>query len=259
MIERAAYDLLRLGLRIAVRLWPLWLFWFAWTFANDRWLSYLLTFPDRTTPGYALAYHAWPTVALLGPILLMLLAILAYRMQLTSRTMPVAGIAGVLAATTLTAWPEYQRLAPCIGSAPLLDVLRAPDPGILQAVVAGLVAAMIGCVLTVQRTIGPGFGPRLIRGRSDNFGHADWLAVRDARRLFPGPDDTYGASSSAKPTASTRIAWHAGRSTRLTGRVGDRAAPRRYSSIPAAPAPPTPSSSPGRAASRPPPSASPLC
>ena len=31
-----------------------------------------------------------------------------------------------------------------------------------------------------------------MRGRSDNFGHADWLAIRDARRLFPGPDETYG-------------------------------------------------------------------
>ena len=28
MIERASYDLLRLALRIVVRLWPLWLFWF---------------------------------------------------------------------------------------------------------------------------------------------------------------------------------------------------------------------------------------
>jgi type IV secretion system protein VirD4 len=31
-----------------------------------------------------------------------------------------------------------------------------------------------------------------VRGRSDNFGHADWLAIRDARRLFPGPDAAHG-------------------------------------------------------------------
>jgi type IV secretion system protein VirD4 len=31
-----------------------------------------------------------------------------------------------------------------------------------------------------------------VRGRSDNFGHADWLTLRDARRLFPGPDDNHG-------------------------------------------------------------------
>ena len=192
MIERATYDLLRVGLRIVVQLWPLWLFWFAWTFANNWWLGYLLTFPDRSTAGYFLAYRSWPTIALLGPILLMLAAIVAYRMQFATRFMPAAGVAGVLVATILTGWPEYQRLAPYIGSASLLDILQALDLGIMQAVAVGLVAAFLGCGLTVQRTLGPGFGRRLVRGRSDNFGHADWLSIRDARRLFPGPDETFG-------------------------------------------------------------------
>jgi type IV secretion system protein VirD4 len=106
--------------------------------------------------------------------------------------MPAAGVAGVLVATILTGWPEYQRLAPYIGNAPLLDVLRALDLGIMQAVAVGLVAALLGCGLTVQRTLGPGFGRRLVRGRSDNYGHADWLSIRDARRLFPGPDESFG-------------------------------------------------------------------
>ena len=70
MIERASYDLLRLVLRIVVQLWPLWLFWFAWTFANNWWLGFLLTFPDRSTAVYFLAYRSWPTIALFGPILL---------------------------------------------------------------------------------------------------------------------------------------------------------------------------------------------
>jgi type IV secretion system protein VirD4 len=192
MIERATYDLLRVGLRIVVQLWPLWLFWFAWTFANDWWLGYLLTFSDRSTAVYFLAYRSWPTIALFGPILLMLVAVVAYRMQFATRIMPAAGVAGVLVATILTGWPEYQRLAPYIGNAPLLDVLRALDLGIMQAVGVGLVAALTGCGLTVQRTLGPGFGRRLVRGRSDNYGHADWLAIRDARRLFPGPGETFG-------------------------------------------------------------------
>jgi type IV secretion system protein VirD4 len=46
--------------------------------------------------------------------------------------------------------------------------------------------------LTTRRTLGTGSGPRLIRGRSDNYGHADWLSIREASRLFPGPDPTYG-------------------------------------------------------------------
>ena len=82
MIERAAYDLLRFGLRILIRLWPLWLFWFVWSLCNDWWLDYLLTFPDRSTEGYSFAYRSWPTVALLGPVVLMLAAILAYRLHL---------------------------------------------------------------------------------------------------------------------------------------------------------------------------------
>jgi type IV secretion system protein VirD4 len=192
MIGRAGYDLLRLGLRLAIRLWPLWLFWFAWSLANRWWRAVLLAFPDRATPGYALAYHAWPTVALLGPIVLMFAAILAWRLRFATRTMPAAGIAGVLAATILTGWPDYQRLAPYLGTAPLLDSLDALDLRIIQAVAVGLLAALIGCRLAARRTIGPGFGPRLIRARSDNFGHADWLSLPDARRLFPGPDGAYG-------------------------------------------------------------------
>jgi len=75
MIERAAYDALRVALRIAIQLWPLWLFWFVWSFFDDRWRGILLTFPDRSTQGFAFAWHVWPAAALFGPILLMAAAI----------------------------------------------------------------------------------------------------------------------------------------------------------------------------------------
>lgn len=32
----------------------------------------------------------------------------------------------------------------------------------------------------------------VVRGRSDNFGHADWMSMREARSLFPGGTDDYG-------------------------------------------------------------------
>jgi hypothetical protein len=48
MIRHASYDLLRVGLRIAVQLWPLWLFWFAWSLSSNMWLGYLQTFPNRS-------------------------------------------------------------------------------------------------------------------------------------------------------------------------------------------------------------------
>ena len=110
MFARAGHDLFRIALRLIVQLWPLWLFWFAWSLSSNLWLGYLQTFPIRSTSGYALAYRAWPSVALLGPILLMLGAILAYRMQLATRVMPIASIVGVIVAAALTAWPEYRSL-----------------------------------------------------------------------------------------------------------------------------------------------------
>ena len=75
MIERAAYDALRVALRFAIQLWPLWLFWFVWSLFDDGWRDFLLTFPDRSTQSFSLAWHAWPAVALFGPILLMAAAI----------------------------------------------------------------------------------------------------------------------------------------------------------------------------------------
>src|SRR5271166_1440136 len=87
MIERATYDLLRVALRLAIQLWPLWLFWFVWSLFDDAWRDYLLTFPDRSTPAFAFAYRAWPAVALFGPILLMGAAIAAYRLNLATRLM----------------------------------------------------------------------------------------------------------------------------------------------------------------------------
>jgi hypothetical protein len=49
VIERATYDLLRVALRLAIQLWPLWLFWFVWSLFDDAWRDFLLTFPDRST------------------------------------------------------------------------------------------------------------------------------------------------------------------------------------------------------------------
>ena len=72
------------------------------------------------------------------------------------------------------------------------DARRAVDLGVVQAVAVGLLTALLGWALTFGCSRTGGTGPRLIRGRSDNFGHADWLAMREARRLFPGPDEVFG-------------------------------------------------------------------
>jgi hypothetical protein len=156
------------GLRSAARLTtrrhpvqPLWLFWFVLTFFNNWWHGFLLTFADRSTIAFVIAYRAWPTVVLRGPIMLMFGAIVAYRLHLVSRIMPMIGIVGVLVVTILTGWPEYQRLAPYIGRAAVPHVLRAIDPGIPSAVAIGFFSTLIGWGLT-SRTNGilaPGSAP----------------------------------------------------------------------------------------------------
>ena len=68
MIARIGCDLVRATLRLAMALWPLWLFWFAWRGSNIAWRELLLTFHSNRDPGYLLAYRAWPSVALAGPV-----------------------------------------------------------------------------------------------------------------------------------------------------------------------------------------------
>src|SRR5581483_1196197 len=106
MSTRATGDLPRVALRTFIQLWPLWSFWFAWTLAGALWSNLLLALPDRSTASYAFAYRAWPSVALLGPIILMAVAITAWRLHAMNRIMPLAGIAGVGLATALTIRPE---------------------------------------------------------------------------------------------------------------------------------------------------------
>ena len=119
-------------------------------------------------------------------------AIFACRLGRTSRVVPIAGIAGVVFATVLTVRPELQRLAQNAARSPLLDEISSLDLGVMLAVAIGVVAAVAGVGYIMQGTDGIKSRSRVVRGRSDNFGHADWLAIRDAQSLFPGPDANYG-------------------------------------------------------------------
>ena len=200
MIQRAGYDLLRVGCRVAVQLWPLWLFWWAWDFAHDHWQNYLMTFPANQPGGYvtdgdAWALWAWPAAALLGPAAVMALGILLHRMQIGSRAMALTGVLCLAATALLTGWPEYQRLWPYVGAPGYspLTVFNAFDTGHGVAILVGVVTAFVGyCFATQVPSIGGRPGPSLLRGTSDNFGHADWLSMARARERFPGPDPTYG-------------------------------------------------------------------
>ena len=192
MLARVAYDLARTAPGLAFRLWPLWSFWFAWRAGAGLWRDYLLTFPDPAAPGYALAYRAWPAAALAGPVLLTALAVVAHRLQLAGRVTAFAGVAGTALATLLTVRPEWDRLAPYLGRASPLDLARAVDPAVAYAGAFGFLA--VGAAVRVLRGDRHGrvTGTGLRRAPSDNHGHADWLPMRDARRLFPGPDPEFG-------------------------------------------------------------------
>jgi len=191
VIGRVSYDLAKLVLKVALQLWPLWLFWFSWQAASALWRDLLVLQPDPAASSYLLLYRAWPSAALLGPILLMALGVVAHRLQFAGRTIAIAGILGVLCATALTAWPEWLRLSPYLGNASPLSILRAMDGSIVVASAFGLVAAAVA--IEVLRGSSLGRSPTdLQRAPSDNHGHADWLSVKEARKLFPGPDPEHG-------------------------------------------------------------------
>ena len=193
MVTRAAYDLGRMALKLAVQLWPLWLFWFALQLGSVLWRDQVLAHQlDRSGASFALLYRAWPSVGLAGPIVLMLGALAAERMQFGSRAMAVAGIVGVGVATLLTVRPEWARLSPYFGRASALDILRATDIGFLWALAVGVLAVGLGVRILRGDRLRREARPGVMRSSTDNHGHADWCDMRGAKALFPGPDPAYG-------------------------------------------------------------------
>ena len=202
MIGRAGYDLLRVALRVAVQLWPLWLFWWVWDFASDFYRDSVLIgsahisglTPGQMSGGQYLLWRAWPVAALCGPALLMFVGVVVYRTRLLGRLMGIGGIVGMAIATVITVRPEALRLADLYGRGYALnDVLHNSDASIVLAGAFGIMMVVGGIAsLTRPFPVGSRGKPLLQRARSDNFGHAAWLSMRDAQTLFPGPDPAYG-------------------------------------------------------------------
>lgn len=198
MLSRASYDLLRFLLRLAVQLWPVWVFWWAWSLSAEAWAAFAIPF-TATLPGklgqaiLSLARFLQPAASLLGPVALLGVAVILHRRQLAARTVPFAAAGAVILATVATAWPEWQRLSPYLPFHPVPTVLGAVNYDIRVAVAFGLVAAMIGAILATARPpLGTEQSPGQVRAPSDNHGHADWLGMKEARALFPGPDPAFG-------------------------------------------------------------------
>ena len=197
MFSRASYDLLRVGVRLAVQLWPIWLFWWVWSLSAQLWDGVVLP-AVGDVPGigrglYSLALLLRPTGALLGPVALLAIAVALHRGQFVGRVVPFAAAAALVIATLLTAAPEWQRLSPYLEQYSVVTVLGALNYDIRIALVFGVATAMVGILFaTARRPLGSIQAPGRIRAPSDNHGHADWLVMKDARRLFPGPDPAFG-------------------------------------------------------------------
>ena len=148
MIGRAGYDLLRVALRVAVQLWPLWLFWWAWSFADDFYRDTVLVgsahigglTPGQMTWNQYLLWRAWPVASLCGPALLMFVGIIVYRTRLLGRLMGMGGIAGMAIATVITVRPEVLRLSNLLSLGyPLNDVLHNANASLVLAGAFGMV------------------------------------------------------------------------------------------------------------------------
>jgi type IV secretion system protein VirD4 len=183
MQARVPHELLRGGSKGALALWPLLMWYVAWTSASDLWRGVILSFPQSSRE-YALAYGAWSTAALVGPVLIMAAVLLAWRRGFMGRDTAVASILGVIAAAALTAWPEYKRLVAYRPSYPWSEMIQAIDFGVVLACGFGALAAAAGVrILRGQSSRGSKTQP-VERAASDNFGHADWMDMDEARRLF---------------------------------------------------------------------------
>lgn len=193
MSGRFLADLGKGGLWLAVQLWPLWLTWGAWQGSVILWRELVLLTPglDRGGVEYQLAYTLWPAAGMLGPIFLMLLAVGLHLRQLASRTMGVTGILGVAVALGLTLWPLGETLAPLLGRVPPLELFGRIPASYVVSIGLGIFAIGGGIKLLTGAQLGAA-GHGSARARSDNHGHADWLGLREARRLFPGPDPVHG-------------------------------------------------------------------
>lgn len=181
------------GVTLAVHLWPLWLMGVALQGSLTLWREVVLLAPGLEPGGIEarVAYTLRIAAGLIGPILLMLVAVGLRTRRLAPLVTAVAGLIGLLGALGLTLWPVWQNLGPLVGRIPVSELIARLPAAYAIAAGLGLVALGGGLRLLVAPPNGAA-GQPLARARSSNHGHADWLSLKDAKRLFPGPDPDHG-------------------------------------------------------------------
>ena len=181
-ISAGAWRTLELGLSLA----PLALAGFAHAASTNLWGEVVAILPAGS-PAQAFAWSAWPTAQLSGSLLLLAGAILAKRADAAGRLAVIAALLGLAAAVGLTAWPEFERLVMSRPALPWPKLLAAVDVRVAVACAVGFFSIAGGVrFLRGAGADAPAPARTVERASTDNFGHADWMAIVEARSLFDG-------------------------------------------------------------------------
>jgi len=202
MLERFTYDSFRFVIKAAIAILPLVIWYPAWRYAHALWSDALMGwYQSGLSPAsltYQLGYAAWPSIALLGPAVAMIAALLFGRLGMVLPMTAIAGVFGMAAATVLTVWPEATRLLSYRTSHSWSAVFATADMSVFYAAVVGCLATLVGIRMLMGKSLrSPGLKP-VERAPSDTFGHADWMDMQEAQNLFgsatrlPGTTDLGG-------------------------------------------------------------------
>lgn len=178
------------ALSLASRLLPGPLALAAWLWGGIVWAQLFASAGLRSAP-FGLDQGGATLFALVNPFLVVGVCVWMHKQATLRRPAVYAAMLGTALAIGLTLWPEWQRLAvhrATMTPAAVLGMARGAE--ILAAILGPLGLVIAACLL------GPDpfakVTPTVTRAASDNHGHADWLAMDQARKRFPGPDPVHG-------------------------------------------------------------------
>ena len=122
----------------------------------------------------------------------MALMLIMRRYELVTPLTAVAAVAGMAAATVLTGWPEVARLLGYRPTYGWLDIFRSANLPIGLACALGAVVVFDGARTLIGKPLRAHDVKPLERARTDNFGHADWMPMKEAAALFDASHEPLG-------------------------------------------------------------------
>jgi type IV secretion system protein VirD4 len=195
LLNTVTHDVYRMSLRVLIALLPLLLWYPAWGIADYLWRQLLLSM-NPADPSYRWAYWAWPSVALAGPALVMSAALVLRQTGVVRSLTAVSAVAGMAAAAILTGWPEAHYLVGLRPVTPWLAIARLAHLNIALAAALGLLASALGVRVLLGGPLRKSAFKPIERAKSDTFGHADWMTMREAIALFRASSDPQSQSRS---------------------------------------------------------------